>query len=314
VKNKKIGLVGQHGDPGVELLKRRVEDLGAVATIVDFRPFPNFAKTFLKTGTLVYDGIDLTSMDAFYLRQLGYFSPLPQQELSKEEWVGYYEKFNDYMTNEREVMSFKESVIQILCDLKPVINPYRTAFYHKLKANQYWKLASEGLPVPEFIAGNEFFEMRGFVAATRSVIKPMVSGFVNAYTASDLDRDRETLRKRPVILQRQIPGRMLRSFVLGDGVIGTCEIVHEKSDADSRRNIVAMRAFALDRDQELIPVKACQALGMIFAGVDLILEERSGELYVLECNPAPLFRNFEAQTGVPVSQELAAYLVEEAVR
>ena len=154
MKNRKIGLIGQYDDPGLEILKRRIEDMGAEAALIDFWHFPKFAKTFIGRDTLVYDGMDLTAMDAFYLRKLGYFSPLPQKQFTKEEWADHYERFNDYMTNEREVVSLKESIIEILCELRPVINPYETAFFHKLKANQYWHLAANGLPVPEFIAGN----------------------------------------------------------------------------------------------------------------------------------------------------------------
>jgi glutathione synthase/RimK-type ligase-like ATP-grasp enzyme len=312
LKNSRIGIIGRYDDPQVEILKRRVEDLGAAAAIIDFWHLPKFSKTFIGDDAVVYDGIDLTALDAFYLRQLGYFSPLPQKQFTKEEWAAHFERFNDYMTNEREVLSFKESVIQILSELKPVVNPYRTAFFHKLKAYQYRVLGMNGLTVPDFIAGNEFFKMREFLAAGDSVIKPMTGGLVDEYGTADLERDREVLRQRPVMLQRRIRGRMLRSFVVGDRLIGTCEIVSGEADADSRRNITGMVPFALTAEQASIPVKACKVLGMVFAGVDLLLEAKSQTLYVLECNPSPLFRSFEAQTGLAISDSLAAYLVEEA--
>lgn len=312
MKNKKIGLIGQYDDPGLELLKRRIEDMGAEASFVDFWHFPKFAQTSMKSDALIYDGIDLTAMDAFYLRKLGYFSPLPQKQFTKEEWAAQYDKFNEHMTNEREVASLKESIIQMLCDLRPVINPYETAFFHKLKANQYWYLASHGLPVPEFIAGNDFFELRDFASRARALLKPLTGGFVRPCSPEDLEKSRDVLRHRPVILQKQIEGRMLRTFVLGGRAVGTCEIVHDREDVDSRQSIIAMEAFELTPEQEAIPIKACGVLGMIFAGVDLMLERSSGRLFVLECNPAPQFRNFEAQAGIPISQALASYLVEEA--
>jgi glutathione synthase/RimK-type ligase-like ATP-grasp enzyme len=312
VKNRNIGLIGQYDDPGLELLKRRIEDMGAEATVVDFWHFPNFAKSSISGDKLVYDGVDLTSMDAFYLRKLGYFSPLPQKHFTEEEWAEQYEKFNDYMTNEREVVSFKESVVQILCELRPVVNPYETAFFHKLKPNQYWHLAARGLPVPDFIAGNDFFELRDFASKSNALAKPLTGGFVGPCPPDRLESMRDDLRKRPVILQKRIEGRMLRTFVLGGEAVGTCEIVHREGDADSRKNILAMEVFDLAEDQVSVPIEACRALGMIFAGVDLMLEHKTGKVYVLECNPAPLFRNFEAQSGLPISQALASYLVEEA--
>ena len=310
MKNRRIGLVGLHDDPQVDLLKRRVEDLGARADIIDFWHFPKFSQARISADTIVYDGLDLTSLDAFYLRQLGYFSPLPQREFTPDEWMAQYGKFNDYMTNEREVLSFRESIIQILCRIRPVVNPYQAAFYHKLKAYQYVKLNSSGLPVPEFVAGNDFFRLREFLDEGESVVKPLTAGYVNHFEVADLEASRPMLRDRPVILQREIKGSMLRSFVLGGSLVGTCQIIHG-DDADSRRNIEAMRVFELPDAMEWIPVKACEALGMLFAGVDLLLDHAADKLYVLECNPSPMFRNFEAQTGLPISERLAHYLVEE---
>jgi glutathione synthase/RimK-type ligase-like ATP-grasp enzyme len=151
-----------------------------------------------------------------------------------------------------------------------------------------------------------------FASRTKALLKPLTGGFVAACPPDLLETMREDLRKRPVILQKQIEGRMLRTFVLGGRAIGTCEIVHKEGDTDSRKNILAMEAFELSPEQAAIPIEACRVLGMIFAGVDLMLERATGRLYVLECNPAPQFRNFEAQSGLPVSRELASYLVEEA--
>ncbi|MFH1220483.1 MAG: hypothetical protein V1694_08515 [Candidatus Eisenbacteria bacterium] len=314
MKNGKIGIFGRDDDPEVELLKRRVEDLGAKATVIDLCGFPRFTRALIEDERIIFDDLDLTSLDAFYLRQMGYFSPLPEKELNKEEWADYFGKYNDYLANERETRSFTESVIQILCELRPVVNPYRAAFYHKLKAYQYWTLAASGLAVPDFAAGNDFFEIRDFLGRIPSVAKPLTGGFVSKYAPQDLDKDKESLRSHPMLAQRQISGRMLRSFVVAGRLIGTCEIVHAEGDADSRHNILAMKAYTLKPAHQPIPVKACAVLGMVFAGVDLILDEKSDTLYVLECNPAPFFRNFEAQTGLPISQELAHYLVEKAAK
>jgi len=312
VKNRRIGLIGNDDDPEVELLKQRIEDLGAQAVVLDFTQFPRFTLASLSDIRIRYDDIDLASLDAFYLRQLSYFSPFPQKQLTEEEWADYFEKFNTYITNEREVMSFSESVVQILNELKPVVNPYETAFYHKLKVFQYWKLAGCGLEVPEFIAANDVFAMREFVKRFPAVAKPLTGGFVTRFPEAALEAAREDLRKRPVLVQREITGRMLRSFVLAGRLIGTCETISAPGEADSRRDVVAMKPYDLEPRQRDVPVRACQALGMIFAGVDLLVDEASGKVYVLECNPAPFFRNFEAQTGLPVSQALARYLVEEA--
>lgn len=312
MKNARIGIFGREDDPEVDLLKQRVEDLGARAAILDLGGFPKFTKAVLDPGAVRYDDLDLTEIDAFYLRQMNYFSPLPQKEYTREEWADYFEKFNDRLAEEREAMSFNESLIQILSQLKPMVNPYRAAFYHKLKPYQYCTLAAHGLKVPSFRAGNDFFEMAKFADLAPCIVKPLVGGFVRPITAADLEKEKETLRKRPVLLQQHIKGRALRSFVVGERLVGTCETVYGEGDVDSRQNVIAMRRFDLPSEHAGAPVRACRAVGMLFAGVDMILEEKTGDIYILECNPAPFFRNFEVQTGLPLSQELARYLVEEA--
>ena len=312
MKNKSIGIFGREDDPEVDLLKRRIEDLGARATLIDFCDFPEAALGGLDRGAVNYDGINLAEMDAFYLRQMGYFSPVPQREFSKVEWAAYFERFNEVLAEEREGISFAESLIQILSAMKPMVNPYEVAFYHKLKPYQYWTLASKGVRVPDFLAGNDFFELARFAGSAPSVIKPLVGGLVRRATPSDLEKEREALRKRPVLLQREITGSALRSFVLGGRIIGTCETVYAEGGVDSRQDIAAMRRYDLSAEHAAVPVHACAALGMIFAGVDMLLEEKTGNLFVLECNPAPFFRNFEVQAGLPLSEELARYLVNEA--
>ncbi len=312
MKNERIGLIGRHDDPEIQLLKAKIEDLGAQAIVVDFWQYPRFSQSVIALDRILYDEVDLTNLDAFYLRQLGYFSPLPQKEFSRQEWETYYEKFNEFIANEREVMSYRESLIQILEMLKPVINPYFCAFYHKLKLYQYWKLSNAGLPVHDFLAGNDYLSLKRFIHKGNMVAKPMTGGYVRMLDESTLEGERSSLRQRPIIAQHRIAGRMLRCFVLADRVLGTCELVHKPDETDARLGIVAMERFELADEFGDIALRASQTLGMIFAGVDLILDEVKGTVFVLECNPAPLFRSFEAQTGLPISQELALYLVNEA--
>ncbi|MGQ9810406.1 MAG: ATP-grasp domain-containing protein [bacterium] len=308
---KRIGLIGRHDDPEVQLLKARIEDLGATATAIDFWHYPKFTSSTLDLETIVYDGIDLTEFDAFYLRQIGFFSPIPEKEYTKQEWEELYGKFNDQIANDREVLSYKESLIQLLGNIRPIINPYICAFYHKLKPLQYWKLISSGLKVPEFIAGNDFSTLKDQVEKADWVIKPLTGGFVSFLDRESLLRIKPTLRQKPVIAQKRVSGKMLRVFVLGESIIVSCELVHEPSSADARLSLIAIKRFDLPANIEGIPIRACKALGMVFAGVDIILESEN-QAYVLECNPAPIFRSFEVQTGVEISKALANYLLEVA--
>lgn len=308
---RKIGLIGRRDDPEVELLKARIEDLGAIATEIDFWHYPKFTSSAFDLGRIIYDGIDLMEFDAFYLRQMGFFSPIPEKQYTREEWENLYEKFNDQIASDREVLSYKESVIQLLETMRPVINPYLCAFYHKLKPFQYWKLASSGIDVPEFIAGNDFWTFKERVSKGQWIVKPLTGGYVSLLDSDSLDKIKPSLRQKPIIAQVRVSGRMLRIFVLDEAIIASCELVHDQSVADARSGLIAIKRFDLPKGLEEVPIKACKALGMIFAGVDLMLGSDE-KAYVLECNPAPMFRSFEVQTGAEISKSLAKYLVEVA--
>ncbi len=308
---KRIGLIGGHEDPEVELLKARIEDLGAIAVEIDFWHYPKFTSSILELERIEYEGMNLLEFDAFYLRQMGFFSPIPEKQYTKQEWEELYEKFNDQIANDREVLSYKESVIQIIETMRPVINPYLCAFYHKLKPLQYWKLASSGLEVPKFVVGNDYWTLKEHIEKNQWVVKPLTGGYVALLDSDSLESIRPSLRQKPIIAQLRVSGRMLRVFVLGESIIASCEIVHDASSADARLGITAIKRFDLPKSVEEIPIRACKALGMVFAGVDIILESEN-KAYVLECNPAPLFRSFEVQTGIEISKALAKYLLEVA--
>jgi glutathione synthase/RimK-type ligase-like ATP-grasp enzyme len=54
-------------------------------------------------------------------------------------------------------------------------------------------------------------------------------------------------------------------------------------------------------------IKAMQLLGMKFSGVDFI--QSGDEYFLLECNPSPMFYNFEYLSSIRVSDKLAEYLL-----
>lgn len=78
------------------------------------------------------------NIDVFYLRQLGYLFPIPPKEITKKEWNKKYKKYMDFVTNERETLSLKHSLIRMLDREKFVVNPYDSFMYHRLKPLQLY--------------------------------------------------------------------------------------------------------------------------------------------------------------------------------
>lgn len=309
---KRIGIFGNFVNPDVQALKAKVEDRGSEARIIDLDLFPNVVRASIETDRLMFDGMNLLEFDAFYARRIGSMWSFPEIRFSREEWVEQYERFNDTMADIRANLAFRLSLVRILCDCKLVINPYEAWGYHQLKPHQYRVLAKNGFKVPNFLAGNDYFELRKFLEKARTVEKPPVTGPVRKVGCEELEAQREKLRSKPTMYQRFIEGKSIRAFVLGEEVIVACELPRKTANVDASDEIEHMRKIELPKKLEREIVRAAKTLNMIFSGVDLQLEESSGEYYFLECNSAPFFSPYDAQVEADIGGKLAEYLIEHS--
>lgn len=309
---KRIGILGEHHDADVQLLKSKIEDRNGEARIIDLNQFPSTIHGSIGLDELVYDGIKLLEFDAFYIRKLAAAWSLPLPKFSREEWIGFYGKFNDYMDELRAIHSFRMSLARMLCERKLVVNPYRAWGFHHLKLHQLWILKEHGFRVPATMAGNNYFDLKSFLTDRSAVEKPVVTGPVRLATVDGLDSERKLLRSRPIVYQEFIEGRSIRAFVLGDDVIASCELPRKKWGVDSSEQIEYMRRIELPPDIRKEIVRAAKTLGLIFSGVDLQYRESTGEFFFLECNSAPYFRPYDTQTDADIGGKLADFLMEKS--
>ncbi|HUV37896.1 MAG TPA: hypothetical protein VMX58_13255 [Patescibacteria group bacterium] len=309
---KRIGIVGQHNDADVQELKTEIEDRGGEARIIDLSLFPSVVRATISDGEVVFDGMNLLDFDGFYLRRLASVWNLPLKRFTKDEWIAYYERFNDYMDTVRAIHSFKLSMIRVLCERKFVINPYRAWGYHHLKLHQFCVLKQNGFKIPPFISGNNYFDLETFLGQREAVQKPVVTGPVRMADAGTLESSRTTLRQRPTVYQEFIPGASIRAFVLGEECIVACELPRKKWGVDASESLEFMKRIDIPRELEKELVRAAKTFGMIFSGIDLQQDESSGEYYFLECNSAPYFRPYDAQVDAGIGGRLADFLLERS--
>jgi RimK family alpha-L-glutamate ligase len=100
-------------------------------------------------------------------------------------------------------------------------------------------------------------------------------------------------------------GRDVRVFVVGGRVLGAIERL--APDGDWRTNVArggTARRLTVPSEWEEIAVRATNAIGADYAGVDL-LPARDGRLYVLEVNGIPGWRGLEEATGIDVADAVA---------
>jgi ribosomal protein S6--L-glutamate ligase len=110
-----------------------------------------------------------------------------------------------------------------------------------------------------------------------------------------------------LLIQRYIQGqgrRDLRILVAGGKVAGAMELFRTGGDFRSNYHLNGLaEPVACSRALEAMAVKATQALGLVVAGVDVIVDPQ-GRHKVLEVNYSPGFKGLEQATGVDIAGKI----------
>ena len=189
------------------------------------------------------------------------------------------------------------------------VNGWSAYQSHQTKPAQLAAVAALGVSVPATLLSNDPEAVLEFARMTgRCVFKPVQGGaHARRLTAAHLDpANLASLAHAPVTLQEEVPGTNVRTFVAGRRVLA-CEIRTPEVDYrdDPRPEIVR---HDLPPEAEAASLRVADALGLLWAGIDWRLEPE-GRYVFLEANPSPMFLGFEAATGMPLTESLAAVLV-----
>jgi len=301
-----IGIFGRPEDDQVKILKKRLKQKGKKPVIINFKDFPTNVHMYFSEKEIILDGKNLLDMHSFYIRQLGYFWPVPHIKMNKQEWIKYYKKYQDLLINERENISFKHSMIRMLNMEKPVINPYDSFFYHRMKPYQFYLYHKQGLPVPPFFTGSGQSIQQQFTLSDK-VYKPIAGGEEVVMAEDFLKKNSAIVKKRSVLYQDYIEGDNIRMFATEQEFIGAAKLIHGPQ-VDSRVEQLGLERVDLPQEIIEIGMKAMSLLGMKFSGIDFIVTKEN-EYFILECNPSPMFYVFEEISKIKVSDKLANYLI-----
>lgn len=108
----------------------------------------------------------------------------------------------------------------------------------------------------------------------------------------------------------------LRLIVLGDEVLASIKyMASNDDDFRSNRRTGLDKALAIDCDEatKKMAIKAVQAMGLEFAGVDVIVD-KEGNPYVLEANCPCNFGDVQTVTGIDIAGKMIDYLLKKSRR
>lgn len=194
------------------------------------------------------------------------------------------------------------------------------------KAKQYIELAKANIPMPKTIIAPKIYptftiEHSGYYEKVLNRLSlPMIikegrgSFGMKVYlieTKEEFYAKVEELRGIDYVFQQFISssrGRDIRVNIVGNEVVAA---MYRHSETDFRANITnggVAETVDLTEAQQILAIRAAQAVGAEFAGVDLLFGENEEPL-VCEVNAAAHIRNILNVTGINVADPMIAYIL-----
>ncbi|MBQ7344220.1 MAG: RimK family alpha-L-glutamate ligase [Clostridia bacterium] len=162
----------------------------------------------------------------------------------------------------------------------------------------------------------EFVENATRVLGLPVIIKEAYGSFgAQVYLASTLDEAKKivsSLGHKDFVMQEFIAesrGRDVRVNVVGGRVVSAMERYNENDFRSNISNGGSMRKINLSPEMERAAVDAAMAIGLDFAGVD-VLFGKDGPI-VCEVNSNPHFKSSLECTGVDMSEKIMEYILEQ---
>ncbi len=305
--NLSVGIIGAENERHSLYLSQELERQGASPFIMDNMPGKSYPLSFSEEKS-EYEGASLANTDVYFLRAL--FLPTPAfdaTELKEED--GYAQ----YAAERERYAAWLSWLMTAPYHGRLLVNPVDTLMIHFAKPYHLERLRAASIPVPKTLVTGNPEKLLTFSQDREVVYKPVAGGALcRLLTEEDKQPERlEALATAPVQFQECIRGQDLRVFVLDGKVIASFAI--EGEGIDYREGTHSLKHYELTPQIEALCVKACQALGLIFSGVDLKLRP-DGSVVCIECNPSPMFEGFDQVAPVTIVSQLATYLIDQAHR
>jgi len=216
-----------------------------------------------------------------------------------------------------QVVFRMDALAQLEAAGKTVLNPPQAIECAVDKYLTTAKLAAAGLDVPQTVvcenaeSAIEAFQRLGSDVVVKPLFGAEGRGILRVSDADLALRTFRTLERIDAVLylQRYVDheGYDIRGVVLDGELLGG---IKRRAEGDFRTNVSRngrAESYTLSDSEHNVAIRAAQAIGTRFAGVDL-LYDKSGQLYVLEVNAVPGWRAFGRATGIDVASELVTKL------
>jgi hypothetical protein len=304
-----ILLCGIPSEPPLGLVAKAIEERGAPYVFFNQRQFAQASISFeisggRAAGSLQINGSvhQLEDITGVYTRLMDY-RRLPELigAAENDESYRYCAALNDTLTRWSEI-----------CDAR-VVNRMAPMGSNSSKPYQAQLIRRYGFYVPETLITNDPEQVLAFRQRHKRIIYKSISGvrsIVQTFEDADMARF-PSLRWCPTQFQQYVDGYDVRVHVIGTKVFATkinsnaTDYRYARSQAGEAAELTAME-LPDNVAQGCIDLAA--GLELAFAGIDLKFAPE-GQVYCFEVNPSPGYSYFEANSGQPIAQAVADYLI-----
>lgn len=297
-KNKKILIIA--GGPKVKLdpFQETAKKLNIDVETASFYDI-NFSskETVIRIGKK-----DAASFDLVYLRVVG-------KRLEEATWLVNY---------------LKQKKVRIVDKVYESSSLYPSTI---AKSGEIIKLVNNNIPVPDSLFGSLYYlrdnaeRLLGFPFVLKSTTGKKARDVWSPKTKEELAQLIKSLRKREIKGESFFAQKLVtathrtRVLVVGDEIVGA--IV--RPTKFRKRFIKKVKGeYPEGRKESLkkVPNKvatlarsAASAAGLEISGIDILEEDKTGKLFVIEANAAPSWKLIAKDTGVNVEERILKYLL-----
>ncbi len=200
---------------------------------------------------------------------------------------------------------------------KPVMNPPAGIVLARDKERTLSVLASKGFKVPEtYVSEDLSTAMSASRRFGKGVVKPLQGS--KGLGVIPIDGEDSAFHVLRIVaqtsgvfyVQRRVPDlrETLRIFVVGEKALGGM-LLKPRGGAWKSNVAQGGAPAALEdlRADAKLAVRVAQSLGLWYAGVDMLINER-GERFVAEVNSSPSWRTFSKVTGTNPAMHILKFL------
>ncbi len=202
-----------------------------------------------------------------------------------------------------------------------VVNPSSSLLKARNKFLSLNILRANNVPIPETnLTENPSIALQLVDKSTKPlVVKPIMGSLgLGLFKVDDVDSAYHVINllsrlKQPIILQKYIEkknSRDIRVLVIDKEITGAMYRYAPESTwkTNIARGAKPVKA-EITKDIEQVALKATESLNLFYAGIDIVEEAGTENIYVLEVNASPLWRGLQKVTQINIADILVRKII-----